>query len=91
MYLSVLVSPSLTTRPSDKTVLEAANVTFHCNAIGNPVPKISWVKDGEAVASGDTLSIINTKRNQSGKYWCLAENGLNMTANASADLDVQCK
>ena len=81
----------MTTRPRDKTVLEADNVTFHCNANGNPVPKISWIKDGKAVASGDTLSIINTKRNQSGKYWCLAENGLNMTANASADLDVQCK
>lgn len=91
MYLSVAVSPSLTTRPSDKTVLEPANVTFHCNAIGNPMPKISWIKDGEPVASGDTLSIINTKRNQSGKYWCLADNGLNLTANASADLDVQCK
>ena len=91
MCLSVVVSPSLTTRPSDKTVLEDANVTFQCNAIGNPVPKISWIKDGEAVASGDTLSIVNTKRNQSGKYWCLAENGLNLTANASADLDVQCK
>ena len=91
MDLSVAVSPSLTTRPSDKTVLEPANVTFHCNAIGNPMPKISWIKDGEPVASGDTLSIINTKRNQSGKYWCLADNGLNLTANASADLDVQCK
>ena len=91
MYLSVAVSPSLTTRPSDKTVLEPANVTFHCNAIGNPMPKISWIKDGEPVASGDTLNIINTKRNQSGKYWCLADNGLNLTANASADLDVKCK
>ena len=91
MYLSVVVSASLTTRPSDKTVLEAANVTFHCNAIGNPVPKIRWIKDGEAVASGDTLRFINTKRTQSGKYWCLAENGLNLTANASASLDVQCK
>ena len=55
------------------------------------MPKISWIKDGEAVASGDTLSFINTNRNQSGKYWCLAENGLNLTVNASADLDVQCK
>ena len=54
------------------------------------MPKITWVKDGEAVAEGETLS-FETKRNQSGKYWCLAENGFNSTANASAILDVQCK
>lgn len=40
--------------------------------------------------TGDTLS-FETKRNYSGKYWCLADNGLNSTANASAYLDVQCE
>ena len=42
------------------------------------------------MAKGDTLS-FETNRNQSGKYWCSAENGLNSTVNASAILDVQCK
>ena len=37
-----------------------------------------------------TLS-FETNRNNSGKYWCLAENGLFSTVNASANLDVQCK
>ena len=35
--------------------------------------------------------IIETKRTHSGKYWCSAENGLNSTVNASANLDVKCK
>ena len=39
---------------------------------------------------GDPLS-FEAFRNQSGKYLCLAENGLNKTVNASAYLDVQCK
>ena len=39
---------------------------------------------------GDTLS-IESNRSHSGKYWCLAENGLNVTVNASANLDVLCK
>ena len=34
---------------------------------------------------------FEAKRNQSGNYWCLAENGLNVTVNASASLDVQCE
>ena len=42
------------------------------------------------MATGETLS-FEAKRNQSGKYWCLAESGLNPTANASAYLDVQCE
>ena len=42
------------------------------------------------MTQGDQL-IFETNRNQTGKYWCLAENGLNSTVNASASLDVQCK
>ena len=42
------------------------------------------------MGEGDTLSFV-TNRNQSGDYWCSADNGLNATVNASANLDVQCK
>ena len=51
---------------------------------------MTWIKDGKIVDEGNTLR-FDTKRNDSGKYWCLADNGLNPTVNASATLDVQCK
>ena len=38
----------------------------------------------------DILS-FKAKRGDSGKYWCTAENGLDVTVNFSAYLDVQCK
>ena len=42
------------------------------------------------MGEGKTLT-FDALRNRSGEYWCIADNGLNDTANASAYLDVQCK
>ena len=89
-FIIISDKPSLTTLPSDQIVLEGNTATFHCEATGNPAPKITWMKDGKTVSQEQPLN-IETHRNDSGKYWCLAENGLNSTVNASAMLDVQCK
>ena len=70
--------------------MEGDRATFHCEASGNPTPTIKWIRDGRTVATRETLS-FKTKRNDSGKYWCLADNGLNLTVNASVYLDVQCE
>ena len=64
--------------------------TFRCTAIGNPVPEIKWIKDGKTVHAGDVLSFA-VDRNQSGKYWCTANNGFDTVANASVYVDVLCK
>ena len=82
--------PSLTTRPTDQTVIEFSQAKFICNATGNPTPKITWTKDGKIVGSGAIIS-FSTNRIGSGQYWCTADNGLNLTVNASANLEVQCK
>ena len=90
LYSSFAVSPSFTLKPTNETVTEGDLAMFSCAATGNPNPKITWIKSGKTVAEGDTLS-FEAFRNQSGEYWCLAENGLNETVNTSAYLDVQCK
>ena len=84
------VPPSLVTTPVNQTIMEGTTATFHCTVTGNPVPKITWTMNGKTVGSGETLS-FETNRNQSGKYWCSANNGLDVIANASANLDVLCK
>ena len=86
----VLVPPSLITKPSNQILIENEILRFHCTAIGNPVPKIKWIKDGKTLTEGDILT-FGAIRNTSGQYWCSAENGLGLTANASAYLDVQCR
>ena len=85
-----VVVPTLTETPSKQTITEGSKVTFHCTSSGNPVPQIKWIKDGTVAGEGKTLT-FDALRNRSGEYWCIADNGLKDTANASAYLDVQCK
>ena len=82
--------PSFTSRPSNQTVIEGTNVTFLCTATGNPTPTIKWMKNGTSMSEKDTLA-FETSRNDSGKYWCLAKNGLGDAINTTVYLDVQCK
>jgi len=70
--------------------MENERVTFLCTASGNPTPNITWVKDGSTLSTGDTLRFM-ADRDLSGKYWCVADNGLGITIRAEADLDVQCE
>ncbi|XP_027049333.1 limbic system-associated membrane protein-like [Pocillopora damicornis] len=88
--LHVLAPVKLIGAPSNQTINETDTVTFVCNISGNPAPVIKWYKDELTVGTGDTLS-FPVFRNQSGYYWCSADNGLNVTVNASTYLNVHYK
>lgn len=84
------VPPIFKSRPADQTVEDGEEASFHCSATGNPNPKITWLKDGKTLITGNTLSFVAFK-NLSGKYWCSANNGLGLAINTSAHLTVQSK
>ena len=101
---SNLVAPEITEHPQDTTATEGLNVTFSCNATGNPVPTFSWTINGSAVNTtadpriglspdNKQLTITNIKRTDSGnQYRCVANNTIgHVTSNAATLTDIQCK
>ena len=100
MFL-IIVAPLITTQPQGGPVTEGDNVTLSCNASGNPVPTISWTRNGSLLNSSVprisfgaesrklTITIIN--RADSGEYRCLADSNVGNDTSDAATLDVKCK
>ncbi|CAG4960700.1 unnamed protein product [Colias eurytheme] len=82
--LFVWMPPSITLPfEENKNVLEASNVTLSCDAIGFPIPDISWEFNGEMLTENTTeisfnnignLYIQNVSSDKVGEYVCVAEN-----------------
>ena len=97
----ILVAPLITTQPQGGPVTDSDNVTLFCNASGNPVPTISWTRNGSVLTSSVlrisfgaesrelTITIVN--RTDRGEYRCAANNSVGIVTSNAATLDVQCK
>ena len=94
--------PTITAHPQGATKTEGDNVILSCNADGNPLPMVSWTKDGFSLdASGNfrisfsgknrTLTILNANKRDSGEYRCVGKNSLGSDTSSAAVLDIQRK
>ncbi|XP_026645393.1 hemicentin-1 [Microtus ochrogaster] len=83
--LSVLVPPHIVGENTleDVKIKEKQSVTLTCEATGNPVPQITWHKDGQLLlededhhfmSDGRFLQITNAQVSHTGRYTCLASN-----------------
>ena len=99
-YFLITDQPEFNRHPLNETKTEGENVTFTCDADGNPTPTFSWTKDDSVVnktsritfnADKKQLTITNVDRGDSGKYICVATNGVNKVQSNSSTLNVQCK
>ncbi|MBN3312119.1 HMCN1 protein, partial [Atractosteus spatula] len=81
--LDILVPPSIADEGTveDVKVKEKHSVTLTCEVTGNPVPRISWLKDGQPLSEdeqhlilsyGRFLQISGAQVSDTGRYTCLA-------------------
>lgn len=76
-------------------VTEDSSLALHCSTQGNPVPTITWLKDGELVGTikAGELSILeltDINPQADGTYRCLAENE-HGRASSSLNITVECE
>ncbi|XP_059001185.1 hemicentin-1 isoform X2 [Mustela lutreola] len=83
--LSVLVPPRIVGENilEHVKVKEKQSITLTCEVTGNPMPEITWHKDGQLLLEDDThhimsggrfLKITNAQVSHTGRYACLASN-----------------
>ena len=78
-HLSVVELPQFTVSPPGHLEVRNHNITVLCQAIGDPKPTVTWMKEngelplGRSQVSVDgTLQIWNIKEEDSGIYTCIA-------------------
>ncbi|XP_054581392.1 MAM domain-containing glycosylphosphatidylinositol anchor protein 2 [Eptesicus fuscus] len=78
------------------TIREGETLELTCLVTGHPRPQIRWTKTAGSASDrfqdssvfNETLRITNIQRNQGGRYYCKAENGLGSPAIKSIRVDV---
>ncbi|XP_076675907.1 cell adhesion molecule Dscam2 isoform X2 [Andrena cerasifolii] len=97
LEVSIISSLSIHLAPQQVTVDLGKDAEFQCSVTGQPVPVISWTKDGLPVREGisgrskilvndgSTLHISSIARDDKGMYQCFAKNDYEMVQ-ATAEL-----
>lgn len=86
IIINFLAPPTLERPDREKiSVLLGQSSELSCQASGNPLPSITWLKNGQRMDSitnsniqftniNHTLFIYNTSKDNAGEYTCVVEN-----------------
>ena len=76
---------------SSNIVLEGVAYTLSCEATGDPMPNVTWIKvSNNQRTYGNILKFTNIDRNDAGDYKCEANNRCGMEARTET-INVSCK
>ena len=95
LLINFLVPPKITTVPNRRpNVYAGQSITLICNASGDPMPNITWTREGFTEAEFNVsvfkLHLVNVQRKDIGGYKCTADNGYG-TATSLSVLNINCK
>jgi uncharacterized repeat protein (TIGR01451 family) len=88
--LVVLVPPTITSQPSNLTVLAGADISLQVAADGIPSPNYQWLLDGTNVlgATNSVLTLTNVQAAAAGDYQVVVTNSAGSTNSAIAHLKI---
>ncbi|XP_044180167.1 leucine-rich repeats and immunoglobulin-like domains protein 2 isoform X1 [Acropora millepora] len=94
VFVEVKVPPKITTNPLNERIEIGTNVTLTCEASGDPLPNITWTREGATTNQldnviGPSFHLVAVRLNDSGSYRCTAENGYG-TVTVVASVSIIC-
>ena len=90
-YLSE--APKINLSSGGKYYIEGSPVTIDCEASGNPLPDVAWMRNGVVESSGKKSAFLkfdNINRTDAGQYTCRANNSVEVTS-IDTSIVVYCK
>lgn len=78
---------------------EGKNISINCNATGNPIPVVKWIRDASQITGPNTgqsiLSLNNIDRSNDSTYTCIASSTSgtygNLITKENVSVVVNCK
>ena len=97
VFYSLTDPPEFNSVTSDVVVVEGdPSITLQCITDGEPIPNITWTKvyahgsDSGELGTGNQF-VLESNRNNSGRYRCTAYNGIGTAPNGTVKIEVNCK
>ncbi|XP_015748586.1 PREDICTED: titin-like isoform X3 [Acropora digitifera] len=94
VFVDVKVPPKIIRKPLNRRSEIGANVTLTCEAAGDPLPNITWTREGATTnqldnVTGPSFDLVAVGLTDAGSYRCTAENGYG-TVTEVASVSIIC-